>query len=214
MVENKKTCSKCGIEKDMSEFVLRTDTNKRRNQCHICGLERDRINSKKWYRKNKKEKDIKNREYVLSHKEDVNRNSRKRYKKNPEKSKQASDKWRLENKKRVIANQRKWWGENRDKIKIYNKTRYEKIKKDLHKRLCLSVSNMIRRNLTKRGIKKNRAKSFGEILFYSVEELRCHLELLFEDGMSWDNYGKGDGKWHIDHVVPDSWHEYKSMINR
>lgn len=37
-----------------------------------------------------------------------------------------------------------------------------------------------------------------EALGCSIEELRDKLEAQFEEGMSWDNYGK----WHIDHVRP------------
>lgn len=33
---------------------------------------------------------------------------------------------------------------------------------------------------------------------YSLEELMSHLELRFEPGMTWENYGA----WHIDHIKP------------
>lgn len=45
--------------------------------------------------------------------------------------------------------------------------------------------------------KKHGRKSF-DVLGYTVEELRAHLERQFLPGMSWDNMGK----WHIDHIVP------------
>jgi hypothetical protein len=47
---------------------------------------------------------------------------------------------------------------------------------------------------------------FREKLGYSVAELRTHLEQKFQSGMSWKNYGK----WHIDHVRPESWFQYRS----
>jgi hypothetical protein len=34
----------------------------------------------------------------------------------------------------------------------------------------------------------------------SPEELKAHLESLFTEGMTWENYGK-DG-WHVDHIRP------------
>jgi hypothetical protein len=34
----------------------------------------------------------------------------------------------------------------------------------------------------------------------SVEELREHLESLFDENMTWDNYGD----WHVDHLCPVS----------
>lgn len=41
-------------------------------------------------------------------------------------------------------------------------------------------------------------KSVKEILPYNMEELKCHLESLFQPGMTWDNHGD----WHIDHIIP------------
>lgn len=35
-------------------------------------------------------------------------------------------------------------------------------------------------------------------LGYTLADLVAHLERLFRDGMTWDNYGK----WHVDHVRP------------
>ena len=45
-----------------------------------------------------------------------------------------------------------------------------------------------------------RAASTLAMLGCSVEYLRQWLEVQFEPGMSWDNYGK-DG-WHVDHIRP------------
>tara|TARA_Y100000310_G_scaffold260033_1_gene268878 strand:+ start:42 stop:524 length:483 start_codon:yes stop_codon:yes gene_type:complete len=40
-----------------------------------------------------------------------------------------------------------------------------------------------------------------ELLGYTAEELKTHLESLFKEGMTWDNHGK----WHIDHRIPVSY---------
>lgn len=36
----------------------------------------------------------------------------------------------------------------------------------------------------------------------SIEELRKHIESKFQPGMNWKNYGNGEGKWNIDHIMP------------
>ena len=41
-----------------------------------------------------------------------------------------------------------------------------------------------------------------ELLGTTVEHLRQHLESQFLPGMTWDNHGKGEGKWEVDHIVP------------
>ena len=43
------------------------------------------------------------------------------------------------------------------------------------------------------------AKSL-ELLGCSIEEFRKYLEAQWLPGMSWDNYGKGEGKWEVDHI--------------
>ena len=45
-----------------------------------------------------------------------------------------------------------------------------------------------------------------EYVSYTTEELKQHLESLFRDGMSWDNYGE----WEIDHIIPVSAFNYNS----
>lgn len=42
------------------------------------------------------------------------------------------------------------------------------------------------------------------MLGYTVDDLRKHLEAQFADGMSWQNYGKKAGQWSIDHIRPIS----------
>jgi len=44
------------------------------------------------------------------------------------------------------------------------------------------------------------ANNWLEPFGYTVNVLRSHIEALFEEGMTWDNYGE----WHIDHIKPVS----------
>lgn len=43
-----------------------------------------------------------------------------------------------------------------------------------------------------------RGRRAEDILGFSIDELRCHLERQFTSGMTWDNYGQ----WHVDHILP------------
>ncbi|KKN58615.1 hypothetical protein LCGC14_0550340 [marine sediment metagenome] len=63
-------------------------------------------------------------------------------------------------------------------------------------KLSRNISVMI--NWSLKGNKNNRHWEY--VVGYLLNQLKKHLESLFEPGMSWDNYGK----WHIDHKIPIS----------
>lgn len=43
---------------------------------------------------------------------------------------------------------------------------------------------------------------------YNLSDLKEHLEEQFEEGMTWENYGKFG--WHIDHIIPKSYFNFTS----
>jgi hypothetical protein len=47
-------------------------------------------------------------------------------------------------------------------------------------------------------LKSNKTDKTLNILGCSIDFLKIHLEVLFQSGMTWDNYGE----WHIDHIKP------------
>lgn len=62
-------------------------------------------------------------------------------------------------------------------------------------------------------IKENKNNiSWKNLVPYTLEALKNHLEKLFKSGMSWANYGK-DG-WHIDHIIPISLWKFNSYEDR
>ena len=82
------------------------------------------------------------------------------------------------------------------------------------RKLRNSVSNSIRVMIKKNGSYK-RKKSIRNYLPYTIEELKSHLESLWEPWMNWDNYGgrSNDPRktWHIDHIKPHQSFNYKTM---
>lgn len=70
--------------------------------------------------------------------------------------------------------------------KYLNGNPQRRIKANLRSRLSQFVSGY------------NRDSSAVRDLGCSWEEFKIHLESKFQEGMSWDNYGK----WHIDHIIP------------
>jgi hypothetical protein len=102
-----------------------------------------------------------------------------------------------------------YWKKNTEKIKIKRSTPESKAKKAIHdknyvnKNKCnpsFVVGKSLRSQISSRvknGVKKNKTI---EILGYTINELRSHLESMFTEGMNWNNYGRHG--WHIDHVKP------------
>lgn len=57
---------------------------------------------------------------------------------------------------------------------------------------------------------ENKSKSTMELIGCDIDFLKQRLESLFQQGMSWDNYGKEDGKWHIDHIIPCAFFKFEN----
>lgn len=76
----------------------------------------------------------------------------------------------------------------------------------LKKRLRNRMSTRMRHALRGRNLSKKWQHVFN-ILGYSVDDLKNHLENKFTNGMTWDNIGK----WHIDHIYPESKYNYLSF---
>lgn len=76
-------------------------------------------------------------------------------------------------------------------------------------RADIKFDNNVQRAV-RRGLRGQIRKSiYLEGLNYTMEELRTHFESLFEEGMTWDNYGGKDG-WQIDHIRPKVSFNYTS----
>lgn len=129
----------------------------------------------------------------------VNAAERKRrsYAKDPEKFKKAASEYRVANPDRVAASRSKWYQEvDSEKMRVWRRTSTERRYADPLKRLQDRVRWQFWAAFTGR---KDGRRTF-EMLGYSPDELKTHLERQFLKGMTWDNYGK----WHIDHIVPVS----------
>jgi hypothetical protein len=134
-------------------------------------------------------------------------------KKNPEKKKAAYKKWRETHKEyvkkahkewdtnnieRKNENHRRWRSDNPEKYHAAI-TRAAKVRlSTLKGRLNLRMSSSIRASL-KPGAKAG--QKWEDLVGFTVDELKKHLEKLFKPGMTWENFGT---VWEIDHKIPIS----------
>jgi len=88
--------------------------------------------------------------------------------------------------------------------------RYRKKKStDPHYKIRRNISNGIWHRLVRQR-KQKKDSSILDCLPYTIDQLKVHLEKQFITGMTWDNYGK----WHIDHIRPDSSFNYTSTSDK
>ena len=82
----------------------------------------------------------------------------------------------------------------------------KKYNEDPSFRIRILFSNAIRHHLTKNNSSKG-GKSWFELVPYTLDDLKLHLESQFDEYMNWDNYGS---YWQIDHIKPASLFKYDS----
>jgi len=152
----------------------------------------------KIYRENNSEYFRKyNKEYYNNNLEKFKEHQKEYYKKNSEKIKKDAKKWRQENPIEIKERKKRHYQKHKEKIKenikIYlrKKGRNDpifRLNKNTRSAICASLKG-----------NKN-GKHWEELVNYTQEDLRKHLEVQFKEGMTWENYGK----WHLDHRIPIS----------
>lgn len=209
-----KICKKCNIEKSFDEFhkYLKSkdgfkstckDCRKLESNVYYEENRETLINKVSEYRKNNKGYIETNREYRENNKEFV---IQLKYDWSNSESGKISRKKYYENNKSVILSKQKInRDENIDSFLLKEKekrktSKYKKYKNEYDKnhrkeKPWLYICRTILRNTLKSFNKSKECKTI-ELLGYSPLELKHHIESLFFDDMSWDNYGK----WHIDHI--------------
>ena len=132
----------------------------------------------------------------------------------------SSEKWRKSEQGKIYFKKYSSVYRRQDKWKDYNKKYarlYQKSEKGLAQRRIIDKrkrenpkfrvdSNFSRAIRLALNGNKNR-QSWRKLVGYSLKDLIKHLEALFDNKMTWENYGS---YWHIDHILPRSSFKYIS----
>jgi len=120
-------------------------------------------------------------------------------------------------------NKKDWWYSDNGRLPIRRLTEHVlKYNPDLFKERELSDTpdNVYRREWNSRNRIRLAMSSYmyyslckakgnchwEDLVDYTIDDLKNHLENQFKEGMSWDNYGK----WEIDHIIPVSAFNFNS----
>jgi hypothetical protein len=131
---------------------------------------------------------------------------KRHYIKNRAKRLQYFSKWQKDNQEHRKKYLKEYRENNLDKIRK-TKRDYERNRKSIDPayKLIANFRTAIYQVLKENNVEKN--KHYFDILRYTPEELISHLENLFTDGMTWENYGE----WHVDHRIPISSFNFESV---
>jgi len=192
-----KKCTKCGESKPATlEYfhAYKRSSDGVRSACKDC---RSKDNAE-----HREERTAKKREHYAKNKERLLAIARQNYRKNAEKRrKYARDNYH-KNRDRNLDRMRKYRLKNVD---ILNKNKRPRALERFHSLYGDDISFTLAhrtRALIWRTLRYNKKKNgkMKEILGFTLDELKQHLESQFSDGMNWGAFMRGE--IHIDHKIP------------
>jgi len=203
-----KKCTKCNIVKSYSLFSKNKNT--KDGFCANC-KECMADYKKSYYKKNKKRLNDLSKNYRVENKEKLRNYFKKHSQDNKEKIKERR-KQHYEKNKEVLLQKNKLYVKN-------NKEGTRKRKREWkRKKLANDPSYKLRENVSHTitiYLKTNKKQgSSWDYLPYTPQQLKEHLEFLWEPWMNWGNYGpyyKDKRTWNLDHIIPQSLLLYNSM---
>lgn len=229
-----KVCTKCGIEKSVSDFYKHKGGRHGVDSvCKDCA----KAKSKNWRAENPDRVAETKRIYNETNREAIRKAERDKYRENIEEERAARKKYYHDNLERERTKSREnarkrtdrkerakaYYEENREeilrkkaeerennpeKVLAYARDAMKRKLSTPQGRLESSMRTYVCKSL-KTGVKGGR-RTF-ELLGYTSSDLKKHLERLFLQGMTWENYGRGRGKWNIDHIRPVSSFQYDDV---
>ena len=102
----------------------------------------------------------------------------------------------------------------RDDRKREVRAKYEKHKRDTDPLYKLKQKCYIRiYHYVKDQVKSERTEEVLGIKKYGFNFFKKWLEFQFEDGMNFDNYGRGNDTWQQDHLIPLSYYDFTVKSN-
>lgn len=166
-----KKCSKCDIEKQDTEFFKRKKSlDGLAAMCKDCSREYQ----KEYKKENKKKLQERDKKYSF---------------RNKEKIKKYQDEYRKNHREEAKEYQKEYYKKNKER---YNEQKRDRYKNDIDFKIRLLVRSRVYKSV------KRRSNSSMDYLGCDIDFYKSYLEGLFQEGMSWENYGE----WHIDHIKP------------
>lgn len=201
-----KRCSTCNTVKPIADFAVRRNRKCGvASSCKSCACERERkyrlanaehvkARQRANYQARAEINRVRAKEYRQRNGEEINAKQRALAKYRTPEMQAYMRQYREANRERLAEMRRQWDRENPGRVKLQSRSKYLRSKQDASWRLRRVIHAGMWKAL--KGVKGH--GRWFDLLDFTVEELRVHLERQFLKGMSWDNFGE----WHVDHIVP------------
>jgi hypothetical protein len=196
-------CKKCNCEKAKKYVAEHSEWNEAYQQKYRDDHKQETKGYNQMYLENNRESIVEYRKiYRKENKEQLAKQATLYWQNNKDKIKVYKQQWQAENADRIKEKHHQRYMNDKDKI-IERTTVYHlnKLKMDAAYRIMCNLRRRI--PLALHDIKK--ADHSLELIGCSPNELRSWLEAQFQEGMTWDNYGKsgmGLKTWQADHKRP------------
>jgi len=215
-----KICKVCGQEKPLTEFEKYKRTRDgHTSRCLDCGreykkqkligkygsvyagakryrdghLEQLKQRKHEYYENNKDAVLEQHHKYYEEHREEVGAMCKAYREANSEWKKAYDKQYALEHPEQISQYKKTYRDGHKEEARNYRKVRRHT---DVWYKLRLALTRRVHKAL---GNTQKRGHTL-DLIGCSIRELQVHLEGLFLEGMSWENYGYAG--WHIDHVRP------------
>ena len=172
-----KVCSKCKTEKDIVAYNNGKGRHGKRPECRECQAKVSVL-------------------YRAANAEVISSRGKSFRNKNPEYNTAYSKEWVKTHRQNCCEATARWRKANPGAGAVYMANRRKtdpifRLKQNLRGRLRDALNSS-----------KYKLGSAVKDLGCTVQHLKLHLELFWDEGMSWENYGNKDGQWSIDHIIP------------
>lgn len=124
-------------------------------------------------------------------------------KRNPELWKLQSKRHYQRRKEHIKARVKRYAKANASRVReLQRRCHANRRRRSLSHRIQYNLRNRIGWALKLSGSRK--CEKTTSLLGCSIPDFRIYIESKFQPGMAWENYGKGKGKWNLDHIMPCS----------
>ena len=161
------------------------------SQCKGC----NKIRAAKYHVDNKEQLKAKRKAKYWKDPEKERAEGKLQYQKHKDRKRAQNEQWKKDNPDKYKEGHRNWYLRNReDKLRKNADNEKQRMGDPIY-RLTKNLRTRIPNALNG----KVKSGSTFKLLGCTINELKFHLEFMFDEHMNWDNYGS---YWHVDHIIP------------